>query len=270
VLQDDPGLPPAELDRRRTQAYQAMAKQLAMDAENAGLHALENGYDQFRCDLLLDKTHARIRLLFHKEDGSKPPREEIFDLNSNQYIGGYARLGVVPTTLDALNLRIIVNGEISADGDFLPILSKTGSGKPRVGKNDFIPNLAIHADKRKTRVNLNNNGMYQLELTSRFTRNGDDVTITFPLGIKEDRADEAKGAEAKAIAEARGKIVTDFIDNYNDKAAKRRKIPVKGEIQEHLETEVRNIRNVNTTDPRGQWAYPDRIELLVSDGLKHH
>ncbi len=270
VLQDDPGLPPAELDKRRAQAYQAMAKQLTMDAENAGLRALEDGYDQFRCDLLLDKTHARIRLLFKSEDGSKPPREEIFDLNSNQYIGGYARLGVVPTTLDALNLRIIVNGEITADGDFLPILSKTGSGKPRVGKNDFIPNLAIHADKRETRVNLNNNGMYQLELTSKFTKNGDDVTITFPLGIKEDRTDDTKAADARAIAEARGKIVTDFIDNYNEKTAKHRKIPIKGEIQEHLETEVLNIRNVNTTDPRGQWAYSDRIELLVSDGLQHH
>jgi len=270
VLKDDPGLPPAELDRRRAQAYQAMAKQLAMDAENAGLRALEDGYDQFRCDLLLDKTHARIRLLFQSENASKPPREEIFDLNSNQYIGGYARLGVVPTTLDALNLRIIVNGEIAGDGDFLPILSKTSGGKPRIGKNDFIPNRAIHPEERKTRVTLANNGMYQLELTSRFTKNGDDVTITFPLGIKEDRTDETKDAEARAIADARGKIVTDFIDNYNDKATKRRKIPVKGDIQEHLETEVRDIRNANTTDPRGQWAYPDRIELLVSDGLQHH
>ena len=271
-LQNDPALSPEELNSRRARAYEAMSEQLSVDALYVAMTAKDNGYNQYRCDLLVDKTHARIRLFFKSDEAGKLPYSKIFDLNSTQYIEGYARLGVTPTSLDALNLQIIVNGEIAANGDFLPIFGKTTSGKPRITKDDFIPNRAINKDDRETALKVSNAGIYQLELTAQYTKNGDKVTIVFPLGVKEINGNgngtEAEAAAAELLAKERMEIIEKFIDDYNSPNAKRRKIPIKREIQSHLENIVAEIRVVDPQNPNGHWATPEHIELLITDGLK--
>jgi hypothetical protein len=269
-LQNDPALSPEELNSRRARAYEAMSEQLSVDALYVAMTAKDNGYNQYRCDLLVDKTHARVRLFFKSDEAGKLPYSKIFDLNSMQYLEGYARLGVTPTSLDALNLQIIVNGEIAANGDFLPIFGKTTSGKPRITKDDFIPNRAINKDDRETALKVSNAGIYQLELTAQYTKNGDKVTIVFPLGVKKINGNgtEAEAAAAELIAKERMGIIEKFIDDYNPPNAKRRKIPIKREIQGHLENIVAEIRVVDPQNPNGYWATPEHIELLITDGLK--
>lgn len=270
IMQDNPSVPLAELEARRTQAYEAMMGQLKDAAAGLGVQAIEDGYNQFRCDLLLNENNARIRILFKSDDHHKPPRIEIFDLNSRRFEGGYARLGVVPTSLDALNLRIAMNAEINGDGDFLPILSKTASGMVRISINDFIPSRAIHPDERSVQLKINNKDLYQMELTSRFTKRGDDVTMIFPLGVKAHDDLGEISDDAWRIADNRMRSMISFIDEYNAGLKERRKIPVKGEIQSHLENEVLALRNADPANPEGHWAVPERIRLLDTTFLEHH
>lgn len=261
IEEDESSIPPAEREKRRAQAYQTMLETLQMDAAAIALNMDASGYTQFRCDADVNGKHARLRLLFRSENSSLPPREFIYDLNSSHYAGGYARLGVVPTSMDVVNLRIAVNSEIATD--FSPIFRKNKSGKPLVSKDDFIPTRAIFPNERELKVKLNkSNYIYQLELTSRGSIKGEDITIVFPLGVKGYAGDDVATKVAEDLAGQRAKIIENFIDDFNRGEKRPCKIPIRRQIQEHLEHKILQIHNADAADPLGHWERPKETKLL--------